>query len=1046
MPNRQQKQQQQQQLTPDSIAALLRSLQQQQQLVYSQGAPYHPQQQHLQQQQLPGQTLPALGLSDLAAALADPSRGLPDNIRALLAGLGVPAVQQQQQQQGPTSIADALAAAAASLAQPSYQQQQQQQQHGVKRTASMAGLQQAAAALAPALRQQQQQYGSLGGDQSAVSLLQQLVQQSLDPAGAAAAAAGGGRLPVPVGGSNSSSLASLLAGGTQQQQGQHSSNSSAGAAAIIESLGLPFDADKARMIEHISGMLRQRGITSEAQVSAFISALPAAVAAHAAQAAASRPAAAGGVHSGVQGVNSLSEVLASLDESAIVQATEGAVAVALQVPLKSVTKGPKGSVTDGAALSDDATATVVRLLEQQPGISQLLPGRLQSLAAALVAQLHNAASNGTLDRALVQQMLQQAQQVAAAALVAQQQRQQQQQDTAVSGLDAVAAAAAASEHVDPAAELSPVQSAAVTLLTSVGAKVTVRRLSAGGCAAGTLQQGQQLEVVIVLPQGLDRSEIEQLLPKLQLPNLHIIPAPAAAAGAAQLKQADPAAPAAAAATTPTAAATQQGSAGEQAAAESNAVSSIINVLQLHTDLVGILVLAEPGSLRHKSIQQTLELLEGSEAFLTEVQRHEAAAAATSAAGDGTAQQGSSSGVTAKVQFMMRPRPAALDLPLSRDGSASYAKTQHGLADLSGGEGSGLSAGSQGLGAVPGHTTRAGLAALSAQLNMHMSHLKEVRSQIEVQAQQAGISLSDPAALAAAGVGSSSSIPASAGAPACPSAAAAAAAANLPADAAATQGSLLFRTCSVLGSKDAAGGLSAAAAGAGKQAAPRRLSSGGGSAGAVPAAAAAAAADLPGSLPPIKTGHHSSGPAAQQPVVTQQQALQQPAAAARGGSVTPSKIQASAAAAATAAAASPAAAAVTGTTTAAMDNQQQQQGAAAAAGGDSRVAWQATVVAPSTGTLNSKGVGSNPSPEGLAKQGSAAIQGSGEGAGLVQLFAVAGELAPEVAGLLPDVLVVTAKQLRSEIMVDVAQVRITSCFISCYVTCRLHGLHCCSFKR
>ncbi|WIA41417.1 hypothetical protein OEZ86_005000 [Tetradesmus obliquus] len=54
--------------------------------------------------------------------------------------------------------------------------------------------------------------------------------------------------------------------------------------------------------------------------------------------------------------------------------------------------------------------------------------------------------------------------------------------------------------------------------------------------------------------------------------------------------------------------------------------------------------------------------------------------------------------------------------------------------------------------------------------------------------------------------------------------------------------------------------------------------------------------------------------------------------------------------------------------------------------------------------------------GLAQQGSAAADASG----LVQLFAVAGDLPPEVAVLLPEVLVVTAKQLRGEIMVDVAQ--------------------------
>jgi hypothetical protein len=131
-----------------------------------------------------------------------------------------------------------------------------------------------------------------------------------------------------------------------------------------------------------------------------------------------------------------------------------------------------------------------------------------------------------------------------------------------------------------------------------------------------------------------------------------------------------------------------------------------------------------------------------------------------------------------------------------------------------------------------------------------------------------------------------------------------------------------------------------------------------------------------------------------------------------------------------------AAAAAGTMAAAMDKVQQplqQQDPAAAADGDSRVAWQATVVAPSTGTLNSKGLGSNTSPRGLAKQGSAADQGSGEGVRLVQLFAVAGELAPEVAVLLPDVLVVTAKQLRSEIMVDVAQVRMTCCYVTCYKT-------------
>jgi hypothetical protein len=103
-------------------------------------------------------------------------------------------------------------------------------------------------------------------------------------------------------------------------------------------------------------------------------------------------------------------------------------------------------------------------------------------------------------------------------------------------------------------------------------------------------------------------------------------------------------------------------------------------------------------------------------------------------------------------------------------------------------------------------------------------------------------------------------------------------------------------------------------------------------------------------------------------------------------------------------------------------QQQDTAAAAAAGSDIRVAWQAVVVAPSTGTLQTKGLGCSPSPK-----GSAAGQGSEEGVGLVQLFAVAGELAPDVAALLPDVLVVTAKQLRSEIMVDVAQVR-----IACYV--------------
>jgi hypothetical protein len=131
-----------------------------------------------------------------------------------------------------------------------------------------------------------------------------------------------------------------------------------------------------------------------------------------------------------------------------------------------------------------------------------------------------------------------------------------------------------------------------------------------------------------------------------------------------------------------------------------------------------------------------------------------------------------------------------------------------------------------------------------------------------------------------------------------------------------------------------------------------------------------------------------------------------------------------------------AAAAAGTMAAAMDKVQQplqQQDPAAAADSDSRVAWQATVVAPSTGTLNSKGLGSNTSPRGLAKQGSAADQGSGEGVRLVQLFAVAGELAPEVAVLLPDVLVVTAKQLRSEIMVDVAQVRMTCCYVTCYKT-------------
>jgi hypothetical protein len=37
-------------------------------------------------------------------------------------------------------------------------------------------------------------------------------------------------------------------------------------------------------------------------------------------------------------------------------------------------------------------------------------------------------------------------------------------------------------------------------------------------------------------------------------------------------------------------------------------------------------------------------------------------------------------------------------------------------------------------------------------------------------------------------------------------------------------------------------------------------------------------------------------------------------------------------------------------------------------------------------------------------------------------------------LLPDVLVVTAKQLRSEIMVDVAQVRMTWCCMTRYMTC------------
>jgi hypothetical protein len=66
-------------------------------------------------------------------------------------------------------------------------------------------------------------------------------------------------------------------------------------------------------------------------------------------------------------------------------------------------------------------------------------------------------------------------------------------------------------------------------------------------------------------------------------------------------------------------------------------------------------------------------------------------------------------------------------------------------------------------------------------------------------------------------------------------------------------------------------------------------------------------------------------------------------------------------------------------------------------------------------MQPKGSAQQGSPKGLGQQGSADVSG------LVQLFAVAGELPAEAAALLPDVLVVTAKQLRSEIMVDVAQV-------------------------
>jgi hypothetical protein len=863
---------------------------------------------------------------------------------------------------------------------------------------------------------------------------------------------------------------------------------------VIESLGLPFDADKARMVDHISLMLRQRGITSEAQVSAFISALPTAMAAHAAQAGAARSAS-GKVHIGVQGVNntvsSLSEVLSSLDESAIVQATEAAVAVALQVPAESVTSPGAKSVTTSAqrsvrasapgtgVISDDAVATVLALFEKQPGMSLLSPGRLQSLAAALVAQLHTAASNGTLDRATVQQMLEQAQQVAAAALAAQQQ-QQQQQAMAMTNVSLGGAAAAVTggtaEALDPAAELSPVQSAAVTLLTSVGAKVTVRRLSAGAGsaaspAAAAAAKQQQLEVAVELPAGVNRSEIEQLLPKLQLPNLRILPAPAApaaaaAAAAVKVKQEHPAAPAAGAAATPTAAAVgaQQAAArtsggsdkgGTPPPAENNTVHSVINALQLHSDLVGMLMQAEPGSLRHKSIHQTLELLEGSEAFLLEVKRHEAAAAtAAGAVVDKTGSSSGEGGSVKQVQFVTCARPAGLDTPLSRGGSDSSAKTQQQGLSPSAGEGSGLTSGGQGLGTVPGHTTRAGLAALNMQLNMHLAQLKEVRAQIEQQAKQGGINLLDPAAAAAAaaGVGGMSgcaaAVPAAAAATSLP----AAAHSSVPVVAGTllgTAGGVLpgFRGVADTGSIGVASmhaaadtaGLPAAAAAAALPGmpvvVPGRLSSGGGSGGAgLPAAAAAgkepaaaaavagsriagisssgvatgialpggsptslaavlqqhsssaaaAAAAPPASLPPIRTGQRSSPKHQQQQMAA--------AAAADGSSSTP-----------------------LGAPTAAMRKQQAAAAVAAAAGADSRVSWQATVVAPASGTLQ---------PKGSAPEGSAALkpEGLGDGGGgLVQLFAVAGELPADVAALLPEVLVVTAKQLRSEIMVDVAQV-------------------------
>jgi len=61
---------------------------------------------------------------------------------------------------------------------------------------------------------------------------------------------------------------------------------------------------------------------------------------------------------------------------------------------------------------------------------------------------------------------------------------------------------------------------------------------------------------------------------------------------------------------------------------------VLDMIQLHEEMVSMLMMAEPGSLRHKAVWSTLELLEAAEAFHREVLVHETATAAGSGSGGG----------------------------------------------------------------------------------------------------------------------------------------------------------------------------------------------------------------------------------------------------------------------------------------------------------------------------------------------------------------------------------------------------------------------------